>query len=104
MGIERLVDYLESSKLSSKLLKNYNKIDIFFLYLYPEFYLDVLDWKEKLEKYPLTIDYNLEVRKLKSLPKIIDYYQPRLMIILGEKELESKKILIKDCQKEQNFL
>ena len=26
------------------------------------------------------------------------------MIILGEKELESKKIFIKDCQKEQDFL
>jgi histidyl-tRNA synthetase len=26
------------------------------------------------------------------------------MIILGEKELESKKILIKDCQKGQEFL
>jgi histidyl-tRNA synthetase len=45
----------------------------------------------------LTIDYNLEVRKLKTLSKIISYYQPRLLIILGKEELKAEKILVKDC-------
>ena len=61
-------------------------------------------WKKELEKYPLVVDCNLEVRKIKSLPKIIDYYQPKILIILGEKEIKNKKIVIKDCQKRQEFL
>jgi len=52
----------------------------------------------------LLVDYNPAVKKIKSLPKVIDYYQPRLMIILGEQELMKKKITIKDCQKRQEFL
>lgn len=52
----------------------------------------------------MSIDYNLEVKKIKSLPKIIDYYQPKLLVILGEKELKSEKILMKDCQGNQEFL
>ncbi|CAG8578725.1 8691_t:CDS:2, partial [Scutellospora calospora] len=80
IGIERLADYLEK--------KNLLKVDN----------------KEELAKFSLVIDYNLEIRKIKTLPKIIDYYQPRILIMLGEKELKDKKILIKDCQKGQNFL
>jgi histidyl-tRNA synthetase len=57
-----------------------------------------------LKKYPLILDYNLEVKKLKNLSKIVDYYQPKMLVILGEKELKSGKILIKDCQKRQEFL
>lgn len=104
MGIERLVDYLETPGLSSKLLKNYNRVDIFFLVSILDFYLDVLGWKTELEKYLLVIDYNLEVRKLKRFTKIIDYYQPRLIIVLGEKELKSEKLSIKDCQENKEFL
>ncbi|CAI2162887.1 17011_t:CDS:2 [Funneliformis geosporum] len=79
VGIERLVDYLEEKKL----LK--------------------IDHKE-LAQFSLTMDYNSEVKKMKHLAKIIDYYQPKLLIILGEKELKSGKILIKDCQQRQEFL
>jgi histidyl-tRNA synthetase len=104
VGIERLANYLETSQPSSKLLKISRQIDIFFLATTPEAYLNILTWKERLEKYSLFVDYNLEVRERKALPKIIDYYQPRLIIILGEKELKSEKILIKDCQKKQEFL
>jgi len=96
IGIDRLVNYLETSGLSSKLLANFNKVDVFFFLSVPEFYPDVLDWKERLKKYSLTIDYNLEVRKLKTLSKIISYYQPRLLIILGKEELKAEKILVKD--------
>ena len=70
----------------------------------PEAYSEILNWKEALAKYPLTVDYNLEVKKLKHLSNIIDNYQPKLLVILGEKELKNKKILIKDCQKRQEFL
>lgn len=100
VGIERLVDYLTEQKL----LQITNKIDIFFFVSATEFYSEMLLWKDKLAKYSLTVDYNLEIRKLKKLVKIIDYYQPRLIIILGQKELTNQKILIKDCEKEQEFL
>lgn len=103
MGIERLADYLESSQ-DSELLKVGDKVDVFFFTSVSDFYLDILVWKEKLKKYSLSIDYNLEVKKIKSLPKIIDYYQPKLLVILGEKELKSEKILMKDCQGNQEFL
>ncbi|CAJ0924998.1 7374_t:CDS:10 [Entrophospora sp. SA101] len=63
----------------------------------------LLDYLAKLEKYPLIIEYNLEVRKIKSLPKIIDYYQPKILVIAGEKELNSQELLIKDWQKKQSF-
>ena len=51
---------------------------------------------EKLTKYSLRSEYNLEIKKVKDLVKIIDYYQPKLAVILGEKELKNRKILIKD--------
>jgi histidyl-tRNA synthetase len=100
IGIERLADYLESSQL----LEINKSVDVFFLATSPEVYLDILVWKKELEKYPLVVDYNPEVRKIKSLPKIIDYYQPKILIVLGEQEPQNKKILIKDCQKRQEFL
>ena len=100
IGIERLVDHLEEKKL----LKIDSEVDIFFFACVSEAYSDILIWSKELEKYPMVVDYNLEVRKVKALPKIIDYYQPKLLIILGEKELKSKKILIKDWQKNQEFL
>ncbi|CAG8437957.1 8413_t:CDS:2 [Ambispora leptoticha] len=43
IGIDRLINYLETSGLSSKLLENFNKIDVFFFLSVPEFYPDVLD-------------------------------------------------------------
>jgi len=104
IGIDRLINYLETSGLSSKLLADFNKIDVFFFLSAPEFYPEVLEWKEKLKKYSLTIDYNLETRKLKNFSKIINYYQPRLLIILGERELETKKILVKDCSEKKDLL
>ncbi|CAG8572084.1 891_t:CDS:2 [Ambispora gerdemannii] len=60
VGIERLVDYLEFCGLSSELLKDNNRVDIFFFAAAPEAYLDILIWKEKLENYLLAADYNLE--------------------------------------------
>ena len=60
--------------------------------------------KEELKKYPLVVDYNLEVKKVKNLAKIIDYYQPKLLVVLGEKELKSEKITLKDCRTGQEFL
>src|SRR5581483_7336849 len=95
-----LANYLEKENF----LKVNNRIDIFFFVSAPEAYSDILAWKEELRNFSLTIDYNLEVRKIKTLSKILDYYQPKILIILGEKELKSKKIMIKDCQKRQEFL
>ncbi|CAI2175033.1 17937_t:CDS:2 [Funneliformis geosporum] len=43
IGIDRLVNYLEASGLSSKLLANFNKIDVFFFLSVPEFYPEVLE-------------------------------------------------------------
>jgi len=51
----------------------------------------------------LIIDYNFEVKKIRSLPNIIDYYQPKILVIVGEMELQTGVISIKDCQKRQNF-
>jgi len=51
-----------------------------------EAYLDILVWKKELAKYPLTVDYNLEIGEKITLGKIVDYYQPKLVIIVGEKE------------------
>jgi histidyl-tRNA synthetase len=62
MGIERLADYLVSSQL---LLFN-QQIDILFLALNLEAYWDILTWQEKLTKYPLVIDYNLQIKKIKN--------------------------------------
>jgi histidyl-tRNA synthetase len=38
------------------------------------------------------------------LAKIIDYYQPKILVVLGEKELKSKNIVLRDCRKRQDFL
>ncbi|CAG8460540.1 15878_t:CDS:2, partial [Racocetra fulgida] len=67
IGIERLAEYLEEKKI----LKTEQKC----------FVGD--------QKCPLVVDYNLKVKTLKFLPKIIDYYQPKILIIVGEEELKS---------------
>lgn len=103
IGIDRLVDYLETLPANLELLKNSNIIDIFFFLSVPDFYFEVLNWKKELEKFSLIVEYNLEIKKLKNIVKIINHYQPKLMIILGEKELKNDKIFIKDCQKELEF-
>lgn len=99
IGIERLVDFLEEKKILE--IKNY--VDVFFFVCNSSAYLDIFLWKEALANYQLIIDYNLEVRKSKALPKIIEHYQPQLLVIIGEKETEVNKILIRDCLKKTDF-
>ena len=76
--------------------------DILFLILDKSAYLLVLDWKEKLSQNYLTI-CNLEIKKIKNALKNINYYSPQIIIMVGKNELETGKILIKDCQKKQEF-
>ena len=76
--------------------------DILFLILDKSVYLLILDWKEKLSHKYSTI-CNLEIKKMKNILKSINYYSPRLVIIVGKNELETNKILVKDCQKKQEF-
>jgi len=102
-GIERLIDYLETSQPRSELLKITQKVDVFFLTSIAEFYPNILTWKKELVNYPWIVDYNLEVKDLTNLPKIIAHYQPRLLIALGTKEWQSGKIVIKDWQKREEF-
>lgn len=76
--------------------------DILFLILDRSVYLLILDWKEKLNHKYTTI-CNLEIKTMKNILKSINYYSPRLVIIVGKSELETNKILVKDCQKKQEF-
>ncbi|KLL02269.1 MAG: histidyl-tRNA synthetase [Mycoplasmataceae bacterium RC_NB112A] len=102
-GIERLINYLENYQVNSPLLKIIPKVDIFFLTSVAEFYPDILTWKKELHKYPWTVDYNLEIKNFNKFRKVIRRYQPYLLIILGIKEWKSSKIVIKDCQKQEEF-
>lgn len=102
IGIERLINYLEDSKTTCDFLKVDNRIDVFFLVSFSKIYYEVLAWKQELERYLLRVEYNLEIKKKKSLFKIISYYQPRLVVIL-EKETRKKKVLIEDYQKKKKF-
>ena len=95
LGIDRLIDFLS--------LDNKPNLDILFLMLDYEAYLSVSTWRENLsQKYKIVS--NLEVNKVKNLFKSINYYSPKLAIIVGKKELEEKKILVRDCQTKQDFL
>ncbi|CAG8470855.1 17649_t:CDS:2 [Gigaspora margarita] len=69
MGIDRLVNYCEKKQLL----------------------------KIMLEKNFL-VDYNLELKSKPNIPQIINYYQPRLLVLLRE------EIRVKDCQKSQEFV
>lgn len=84
---------------SWKISLNY---DILFLILDKSVYLFVLNWREKLSQDYSTV-CNLEIKKIKSVLKNINYYSPQLVIIIGKNELETSKILVKDCQKKQEF-
>ena len=95
IGIDRLVSYCEKNNL----LKINNKVDIFFLILVPAVCSNILLWKKELEN-SFLVDYNLNFKKKYNLPTLISHYQPRLLIIVDEKE----KILIKDCYRQENFL
>lgn len=74
--------------------------DILFLILDKLVYLIVLGWKEKLSQKYSTV-CNLEIKETKNVFKNINYYLPRLVIVIGKNELEANKILVKDCQKKQ---
>jgi len=45
----------------------------------------------------------LEIKKIKNVLKSINYYSPRLAVIIGKKELKEEKVLIKDCQEKKEF-
>lgn len=99
IGIERLADFLEEKKM----LEIKSCVDIFFFACDSIAYLDILSWRDSLANYQLIVDYNLEVRKIKTLPKIVEHYQPQLLIVLGKKETEINKILVRDCLKKTDF-
>lgn len=87
-----------------KLEKNILNLDILFLVLDNSAYLFVLNWREKLIQKEYSAICNLEVKKFKNALKNISYFSPKLVIIIGKKELETGKILTKDCQKKQEFM
>ncbi|CAJ0747051.1 24905_t:CDS:2 [Entrophospora sp. SA101] len=75
LGVDRLVNYLSFlEKQHEKLSKNYKIVS------------------------------NLEVKRVKNIFKNINYYSPRLAVIVGKKELEKGKILIRDCQEKKEFI
>ncbi|CAJ0761685.1 8944_t:CDS:2 [Entrophospora sp. SA101] len=98
LGVDRLVNYLS---ITDK--KNCLKTDIFFLILEKAAHPLVLSWREKLSENYKTIS-NLEVKKVKNVFKNINYYSPRLAVIIGKKELKEKEVLIKDCQEKKEFV
>ncbi|CAI2180915.1 8840_t:CDS:2 [Funneliformis geosporum] len=69
----------------------------------PTAYLVVVPWQAELSK-NYKIVANLEIKKTKNAFKSINYYLPRLVIIVGQKELKEKKVLIKDCQSQKEFV
>jgi histidyl-tRNA synthetase len=97
IGVERLVDFLEEKKI----LEARNYVDVFFFAFDSSSYFDILFWKDSLTKCQLIVDYNLEVRKIKTLPKIIEHYQPKLLILLNQKGLDGSKVVVKNCQTEE---
>jgi len=98
IGIDRLVNYLLDN-----FINNSTSIDIFFLALTEQAFPLIFTLQKKLKKYNYVSDYNLTIKKIKNPFKVLDYYLPRLTIIIGEEELKSDKILIKDCQKKKDF-
>ncbi|KLL02673.1 MAG: histidyl-tRNA synthetase, partial [Mycoplasmataceae bacterium CE_OT135] len=102
LGVDRLVNYLS---LLEKQHGNYpnSAPDILFLVLEKAAYPFVLAWREKLSK-NYKIASNLEVKRVKNIFKNINYYSPRLAVVVGKKELEKGKILIKDCQEKKEFI
>jgi len=101
IGIERLIDYLKENNI--KLKENKNNIDIFFFLLTDIFYSEVLFWKEKFLKFSLITEFNLEIINKKKLSIFINYYKPRLLIILEKKHFNYEKIKIKDILKNKIF-
>jgi histidyl-tRNA synthetase len=63
----------------------------------------VLTWKKELEN-DFLVDYNLNWKKKPNVPQIIAYYQPKILVLLGDKEIKSEKIMLKQCQEKQEFL
>ncbi|RHZ36586.1 histidine--tRNA ligase [endosymbiont GvMRE of Glomus versiforme] len=99
LGVDRLVNYLS---LSEKWKTDF-KPDVLFLILEESVCSLVASWQEELSKNCQVVS-NLEVKKVKNLLKNINYYSPRLAIIIGKKELKEKKVLVKDCQKKKEFI
>jgi len=101
LGVDRLVNYL--SIIDKKNCpKTELQPDILFLILEKTAHSLVLSWREKLSK-NCKIVSNLEIKKIKNVLKSINYYSPRLAVIIGKKELKEEKVLIKDCQEKKEF-
>ncbi|CAJ0830337.1 1829_t:CDS:2 [Entrophospora sp. SA101] len=59
---------------------------------------------DRLVNYLSFLEKQHEVKRVKNIFKNINYYSPRLAVIVGKKELEKGKILIRDCQEKKEFI
>lgn len=89
IGVDRLVNYL----CENKLLDSERKIDLFFFVTTNIWYERLLSLLDIFKNNDLIIDYNLKPKQRKYLSKTIEYYRPRLLVLLDKEE----QIKIIDC-------
>ena len=96
IGLERLILLLKEQSL----IKNEDKLDIYFICFTERSLEEAIMYSEKLkDKFPsLVIKINLGLESANSQFKKADKSGAKMALILGEEELESKKISFKDLR------
>lgn len=95
LGIDRLANLVS--------LEINHSPDVLFLGLELASYPLIINWRTKLcQKYQTVC--NLKIAQAKEVFKSINYYSPKITVIVGKKELKEKKILVRDCQEKKDFL
>ena len=96
IGLERLILLLKEQSL----IKNEDKLDIYFICFTERSLEEAIMYSEKLkDEFPsLVIKINLGLESANSQFKKADKSGAKMALILGEEELESKKISFKDLR------
>jgi histidyl-tRNA synthetase len=104
LGVDRLVEFFGESLLSDK--EKNNKLDLLLLSLDEKANSTSFLLKEKIlrSQKDLVIEFNLEVKNKKKIFDLINFHQPRLVIIIGNKELENDFFSVKDIENKEDFI
>lgn len=103
LGIDRLVEFFYDY-LIDKFVKE-REIDLFILSIDESSDVEAFLLREKILKLKknLIIELNLEKKDKKKSFDLIDFYKPKIAIIIGKKEIESGLFSLKDCINKKEF-
>lgn len=104
LGVDRLVEFFFDSFLPK--IQEENKLDLLLLSLDEESHSSAFLLREEILNFnkDLIVEFNLESKDKKKVFDLINFYNPRMAIIVGNKEIKSGIISVKDIENKEDFI